>query len=119
MIIETKTGSTPGDSTNGAFYVQFNSPEGKCKINDLDNPKKNDMELGAIDHFSGVLLRPCEAFQPDEISSVTITHWRGDSWKGEYLKISYQDKSFICMLGQMIDNRKSITFPCNAWTGKS
>ena len=111
-VIETKTGSKPGDQTDGGFSYEFHSPEGNCKIQNLDNPKKNDRESGAVDQFTGDMLGPCETFQPDEIYSVTITHWQGDGWRGEYLKISYGNKSFKCILGQMVDSMKSITFPC-------
>ena len=60
------------------------------------------------------MLQPCETYQPDKISSVKITHWQGDGWRGEYLKISYGKKSFTCKLGQIVDHDASITFPCSA-----
>ena len=116
-IIETKTGSQPDDHSDGDFSFQFNSPEGNCTIKTLDNVTKNDRELGAVDQVSGDMLEPCETFQPDSISSVKITHWKGDGWRGEYLKISYQQKSFFCNLGQMLENNSSITFPCSAIEG--
>ena len=113
-IIETKTGSKTGDRSDGAFSYKFYSPEGSCTIRNLDNPKKNDRESGAVDQFSGNMLQPCETFQPDKISSVKITHWKGDGWRAEYLKISYGKKSFTCKLGQIVDRDASITFPCSA-----
>ena len=116
-IIETKTGSQPDDHSNGDFSFTFYSPEGTCAIKTLDNLTKNDRELGAVDQFSGDMLEPCETFQPDSISSVKITHWKGDGWRGEYLKISYRKKSFSCNLGQMLENNSSITVPCSATEG--
>ena len=115
-IIEIKTGSQPGDSFDGKFSYQFYSPDGSCTV-DLDNPQKNDLELGAVDLFSGDMLGPCENFQPDLISAVKITHRQGDNWRGEYLKISYGKKSFTCNLGKILENKASITFPCNAPQG--
>ena len=103
--------------SDGAFSYQFYSPEGSCTIKNLDNPKKNDRESGAVDQFSGDMLGPCETYQPVSISSVKITHWQGDGWRGEYLKISYGQKSFTCKLGQMLENKVSITFPCKASQG--
>ena len=116
-IIESKTGSQPGDRSDGDFSFQFNSPEGSCTIKTLDNLNKNDRESGAVDKFSGDMLGPCETYQPDLISSVKITHWNGDGWRGEYLKISYGIKSFTCNLGQMLESNTSITFPCSASQG--
>ena len=65
------------------------------------------------------MLGPCETYQPEKISAVKITHWQGDGWRGEYLKISYGKKSFTCKLGQMLENKASITFPCSAYEGKN
>ena len=66
-----------------------------------------------MDQFTGKMLDQCQFFQPDKISAVKISHRSGDGWKGEYLKISYGEKSFTCILGQKLDNNKaSITFPC-------
>ena len=68
-----------------------------------------------MDQFTGKMLDQCQFFQPDKISAVKITHTRGDGWKGEYLKISYGEKSFTCKLGQKLDKKtKSITFPCSS-----
>ena len=116
-VIEVKTGSAPSDATNGRFPTQFFSSEGiSCKMLDFDNPNKNDFESGKIDYFSGSMLGPCETFQPEKISSVKITHASGSGWRGEYLRISYRLKSFLCKLGQMIDKKASITFPCKSYS---
>ena len=102
------------------LLTQFFSPDGtSCTLNDLNNPKKDDFESGKVDHFTGSVLGPCEFFHPEKISSVKFTHTSGDSWKGEYLKISYAEKSFTCNLGQMLDNNTSITFPCSPSKGKN
>ena len=59
------------------------------------------------------MLGPCETYQPDSISSVKITNWKGDGWRAEYLKISFGKRSFTCKLGQKLENKASITVPCN------
>ena len=81
---------------------------------DLDNSYKNDFESGNVDQFMGSMLGSCETYQPEKISSVKITHTSGKGWRGEYLKISYGEKSFTCKLGKMLDNKASITFPCDS-----
>ena len=53
----------------------------------------------------------------DEIFSVKITHWNGDGWKPEYLKLSYGKKSFACKHGKKLDNRASFTFHYSASNG--
>ena len=119
-IVETKTGSNPVDATDGSFSIQFFSLDGtNCKINVLDNPQKNDFESGNVDQFMGSMLGPCENYRPQKISSVKIIHTGGGGWRGEYLKISYGEKSFTCNLGKMLDNKASITFPCSASKGKN
>ena len=68
-----------------------------------------------MDQFTGKMLDPCQTFQPYKISAVKLTLVEGDGWKGEYLKISYGEKSFTCKLGQRLDKKtKSITFPCSS-----
>ena len=113
-IIETRTGSDPNDGSSGQFSLQFFSPDGtSCTIKMIDNPNKDDFEPGNVDEFKGSVIAPCEKYQPDEISSVKITHISGDGWRGVYLKISYGVKSFTCNLGQRIDGNASIEFPCS------
>ena len=117
-VVEVKTGSNQIDSSDGAFLTQFFSPDGtSCTMRDLDNPQENDLESGRVDQFTGSMLGPCENYHPEKISSVKITHTSGDGWRGEYIKISYAEKSFTCILGQMLDNKASITFPCSASKG--
>ena len=114
-VVEVKTGSDPKDSSNGRFPTEFFSQDGtSCKMQDLDNPRKNDFESGQVDQFTGSMLGPCETFQPEKISSVKITHASGEGWRGVYLRISYGEKSFICKLGKMLDKKASITFPCKS-----
>ena len=83
-------------------------------MKDLDNPQKNDLESGKVDKFTGSMLGPCENYHPKKISSVKITHFSGDGWRVEYLKITYAEKSFTCNVGQVLDNKASITVPCSA-----
>ena len=119
-VVETKTGSNPGDGTDGTFLTQFFAPDGtSCTIKDLDNPQKSDLDSGKVDQFTGSILGECENFHPEKISSVKFTHTSGDGWRGEYLKISYDEKSFTCKLGKMLDNKASITFSCSASKGKN
>ena len=119
-IVETKTGSNPDDASDGAFLTEFISPDGtSCTIKDLNNPKIDDFESGNVDQFTGSILGPCENYRPQTISSVKITHTSGDGWRGEYIKIYYAEKSFICILGQTLENKASITFPCRASKGKN
>ena len=106
--------------SDGRFLTQFFSPEGtSCTMKDLVNPQKNDLETGNVDLFMGSMLGPCEKFQPEQISSVKITHTSGDGWRGEYLKISYRRKSFTCKLGKLLHSKLSISFPCIASKGKN
>ena len=83
-------------------------------MKDLNDPQKDDLVSGKVDLFMGSMIGSCEMYQPDKITSVKITHTAGDGWKGEYLKISYGEKSFTCKLGKMLDNKASATFPCNS-----
>ena len=112
-MIEIKTGSNPGDRSDGTFSFQFNSPEGSCTIENIDDPNKDDKETGKLDQFYGDMLGSCETFKPDHILSVQITHTGLDGWRPEYLKISYDSKSFTCKLGKRLEGRASITFPCS------
>ena len=116
-VIKVKTGSNPSDRTDGYFSLQLLSPEGACTIKNLDNKKKNDRELGAVDTYTGEMIEPCKEFHPEEISSVKFTHLKGEGWRGEYLTISYGNKSFTCKLGK-VEKNAGITFPFSDSVGK-
>ena len=76
------------------------------------------MANGAIDRYTGDQLESCSDFEADDITSVVITHDRGDGWMGEYLKMYLDDKVFHCTLGKWIEkDSPEVEFPCSQESG--
>ena len=111
-MIEIKTATTQWADSDGDFRYKFKSSDGSCTIDILDNPG-DDMAKGAIDRYTGDQLGSCADFE-DDITSVVITHTRGDGWMGEYLKMYRDDKVFICPLGKWVETASpKVEFPCS------
>ena len=110
-MIEIKTATTQWADSDGDFRYKFKSSDGSCTIDILDNPG-DDMAKGAIDRYTGDQLGSCADFE-DDITSVVITHTRGDGWMGEYLKMYRDDKVFICPLGKWVETASpKVEFLC-------
>ena len=111
-MLELKTATEEWAQSDGDFHYKFISSDGSCEISILDNPG-DDMANGAIDRYTGDQLESCSDFEADDITSVVITHDRGDGWMGEYLKMYLDDKVFICPLGKWIEkDSPEVEFPC-------
>ena len=113
-MIELKTATEKWADSNGDYLYKFKSSDGSCTTNILDNPG-DDLALGAIDRYTGDMLGSCSDFDPDDITSVVITHEGGDGWMGDYLKIYLDDKIFTCqLLGKWVEkDSPEVEFPCH------
>ena len=111
-MLELKTATEEWAQSDGDFHYKFISSDGSCEISVLDNPG-DDMANGAIDRYTGDQLGSCSDFEADDITSVVITHDRGDGWMGEYLKLYLGDKVFICPLRKWVEkDSPKVDFPC-------
>ena len=112
--LEIKTGSEIYDGCDCQLTAQLISPTGSCKTNVLSESFERD----SVERISGSVLGSCNAFNPENLTAVTITHKSAqeDGWKGVLMKIILtEDKVFSCPLGKWIkesDNILSETFPC-------
>ena len=123
--IEFLTVKTNGDDTtakiddNGDISIEICDVKTGtcCATGNLDNPDKNDFEVGQSDQFRGQQLGDCQGFRTHDIGSVTVKHSGQDNWIGDFVKIDLTNTtvSFTCTGSNgliELNNDEELTLTC-------
>ena len=114
--VVVKTSGMEHSNTNDDIFMKIcNENSANCCETKLDQPNKNDFELGATDTFLPSHLNACKNFKvTGSAPSVTMRLEGGDGWRGEYVKVSLLDGTlFTCPIFELIDDNGSTVTLCS------
>ena len=103
--IWTQTSTRKDADTDDAVTIQVCQMSANCCTSVLDDPDKNDHELGALGKYSNSLLGECENTYGQGQLAVTLEKDGSNGWYVDWVRILLdKGSSYTCSFDLMLDN---------------